>query len=210
MPRILLPLAALLALAGYFGPWVPHRAAGLVVSGLDLGEYVKFLPPVRSGEIALWRPAFYLPLLAVSLALSLHAYRPALRYGRLLRALLLAGAGVAALNMLPPAWSPAVLRLPEFRTQVAWIALCLAALLASPLLALLPRAVPAALTALLALAALALPVAAFLRVLPAASALYNYIITPGWGPWALGAGLILLAAAALLLGMGDWRIEIEE
>ena len=198
MRRTLLPLAALLTLAGYFGPWVPHRAAGLVVLGLDMGEYVKFLPAVRSGEIALWRPAFYLPLLAVSLALSLHAFRPELRYGWPVRAAFVAGAMVAALNMLPPAWSPAVLGQPEFRTQVLWIGLCLGAALISPLLALLPRWAAAAVTALLALLALALPAVYFLRVLPPISALYNYAVTPGWGPWVMGAGLILLAVAALL------------
>lgn len=198
MRRTLLPLAALLTLAGYFGPWVPHRAAGLVVLGLDLGEYVKFLPAVRSGEIALWRPAFYLPLVAVSLALSLHAFRPELRYGWPLRALFVAGAIAAALNMLPPAWSPAVLRLHEFRTQVIWMGLCLVAALISPLLALLPRRAAAAATALLSLLALLLPVVYFLRVLPPISALYNYPITPGWGPWVMGAGLLLLAAAAVL------------
>jgi hypothetical protein len=198
MRRALIPLAVLVTLAGYFGPWVPHRAAGLVVLGLDLGEYVKFLPAVRSGEIALWRPAFYLPLLAVSLALSLYAFRPELRYGWPVRALFLAGAMVAALNMLPPAWSPAVLRLPEFRTQVIWIGLCLAAALVSPLLAVLPRWAAAGATALLALPALLLPAVYFLRVLPPISSLYNYTVTPGWGPWVMGAGLILLAAAALL------------
>ena len=47
--RILLPLGALLAFLGYVGPWVDHRVAGLAVLGLDLGEYVKFLPQVRAG-----------------------------------------------------------------------------------------------------------------------------------------------------------------
>src|SRR5690606_17869344 len=69
--RWLLPATILLAVAGYFGPWVGHRVAGLVVMGLDLGEYVKFLTPVRAGQIALWREGFYLPLVVASLAASL-------------------------------------------------------------------------------------------------------------------------------------------
>ena len=80
------------------------RALGL---GLDLGEYVKFLPSVRSGQVQLWREGFYLPLVAVSLAFSLFAYRRELRYPRWLRLLFLAVAIVAALNLLPPAWTPA-------------------------------------------------------------------------------------------------------
>ncbi|NJN84002.1 MAG: hypothetical protein HC802_18155 [Caldilineaceae bacterium] len=54
----LLPIAVLVALAGYFGPWVDHPVAGLVVTGLDLGEYVKFLPVILSAEIVLWREGF--------------------------------------------------------------------------------------------------------------------------------------------------------
>ncbi|MCB0079731.1 MAG: hypothetical protein KDE47_02315 [Caldilineaceae bacterium] len=55
----LLPLTLLLILTGYVGPWVPHRVSGLVVTGLDLAEYVKFLPIIRSGQVSLWREGFY-------------------------------------------------------------------------------------------------------------------------------------------------------
>ena len=48
--RVLLPLGALLAFWGYVGPWVDHRVAGLAILGLDLGEYVKFLPLVRARD----------------------------------------------------------------------------------------------------------------------------------------------------------------
>lgn len=134
--RWLLPVAGLLILAGYFGPWVPHAVAGLVVLGLDLGEYVKFLPTVRSGEVTLWRESFYLPLIAVSLAFSSAAFRPLWRYSWLVRIMLLGVATVAALNLLPPAWSPAVLRTPEFRQQVLALVVCLGAVAFSPFLAL--------------------------------------------------------------------------
>jgi hypothetical protein len=53
-----LGLAALLSLAvGVWGAWLPHPAAGLVILGIDLPEYVKFLPPVQSGAIPLQREA---------------------------------------------------------------------------------------------------------------------------------------------------------
>ena len=51
--RWLTPAACLFALAGYFAPWVDNRVAGLVITGLDLGEYVKFLPAVRNGVISI-------------------------------------------------------------------------------------------------------------------------------------------------------------
>lgn len=51
-PALWLMVGILLLLTGYFGPWIDHEVAGLVVTGLDLGEYVKFLPEVRSGRSA--------------------------------------------------------------------------------------------------------------------------------------------------------------
>lgn len=192
--RWLLPLAALLTLAGYFGPWVPHRVAGLVVTGLDLGEYVKFLPVVRGGQVTLWREGFYLPLVTVSLALSLAAFRPALRYGWPLRVLLLLVAGVAALNLLPPAWDQSTFRNPEFRQQIQALALCLGAAAISPVLALLPRWFSVSLVLVLSVLALWFPLRDFLRVLPTIRELYNQPFPFGWGVYVMAAGLLLLIA----------------
>lgn len=196
--RWLLPLSALLTLAGYFGPWVPHRVAGLVVTGLDLGEYVKFLPVVRSGQVTLWREGFYLPLVTVSLALSLAAFRPALRYGWPLRVLLLLVAGVAALNLLPPAWDQSTFSNPEFRQQIQALALCLGAAAISPLLALLPRWLSASLVFVLSVLALWLPLRDFLRVLPTIRELYNHPFPLGWGVYVMAAGLLLLLIVTVM------------
>lgn len=195
--RWLLPLSALLILTGYFGPWVPHRVAGLVVTGLDLGEYVKFLPTVRSGQITLWREGFYLPLVAVSLALSLAAFRPQWRYGWPMRSLLLIIAGIAALNLLPPAWGPATFTNPEFRQQIGALALCLGAAAISPFLALLPRWVGSSVVLLLSIAALWFPLRDFLRVLPTIRELYNEPLSPGWGVYVMVCGLVLMIGVQL-------------
>jgi len=197
--RWLLPLSALLTLAGYFGPWVAHRVAGLVVTGLDLGEYVKFLPVVRQGQVVLWREGFYLPLVVVSLALSVAAFRPQLRYGWFVRTLLLAIAGIAALNLLPPAWNEATFQNPEFRQQVLALLLCLVAAAFSPFLALLPGWFSNGLIALLSVAALWFPLSAFLQVLPAIRELYNQPLQPGWGVYLLVSGLLLLGAVHVLM-----------
>jgi hypothetical protein len=195
--RWLLPLGGLLALLGYFGPWVDHPVAGLVILGLDLGEYVKFLVPVRSGQITVWREGFYLPLTAVSLAFSLYAFRRELGYGWPLRLVLLAVAAVAALNMLPPAWTPQRLLTPEFRLQTTAIVICLAAASISPFLALLPAWVSTLLVTLLVLPALWFPLRDFLRVLPTLRTLYNQPLSPGWGPYVLVVGLLLLWGGSL-------------
>ncbi|MBX3000796.1 MAG: hypothetical protein KF893_19905 [Caldilineaceae bacterium] len=201
--RITLPFAALITFLGYVAPWVPHRAAGLVITGLDLAEYVKFLHPVRSGEIGIWREGFYLPLVAVSLTLSLIAYRKDLRYPWPIRIGMLILAGVAALNLLPPAWSPPLLMTPEFRTQTAAMVFCLGMAAISPFLTLLPRIVTPLTILILAVLALIWPVVHFLRILPAIESIYGHALTPGWGLWIMAAGLVGMMAGALI-----WRLEI--
>ncbi len=155
--RWLLLAAGLLTLVGYFGPWIGNPAAGLVVIGLDMGEYVKFLPSVLDGSVTLWREGFYLPLVTVSLAMSLYAFRPELCYGWPARAILVALSIITALNLLPPAWTPQRLLTPEFRQQTIAIGLLLSATALSPFLALLPRKVPGTVIALLALASAWVP-----------------------------------------------------
>lgn len=235
---LLLPLGALVAFLGYVGPWVDHRVAGLAILGLDLGEYVKFLPAVRAGATSLWREGFYLPLVAISLTLSLCTWRPDLRwpparrpsvawragyargddstrspaptFGRnsltrsLLHWLLLAiqviVSIVAALNLLPPAWTPQRMMTPEFQQQAAALAFCLIAAAFGPFLALLPRRLAGALLLLLCLLAAVVPVQQFLRVLSEIAGLYNHPLTPGWGMYMMLLGLLLLAL------LGGWLL----
>ena len=191
----LLPFCALLTLTGYFGPWVPHRAAGLVITGLDLGELVKFLYPVQQGDISLWREGFYLPLVAVSVALSLFGWRRALGYPLAARLGMFAMATVAALNLLPPAWTPGLLLTPEFRLQTGAMAGCLALALVGPLAGLLPARLAGAIVRALVIAALYFPLSQFKWIVPALAELYNQPLAPGWGPWVMGVGII---------GIGYW------
>lgn len=202
--RWLLPATLIVALAGYFGPWVGHKVAGLVIMGLDLGEYVKFLTPVRAGQIAIWREGFYLPLVVVSLSASLFAFRRELRYPWVVRGLLLAVAVVAALNLLPPAWTPQRMLTPEFRQQAIALAVCLAAMSFSPLLALLPRRLVAVAVAAGAIFAAIMPARQFLAVLPTIAELYHQPLIPGWGLWLCAGGLLALAGVALWFG---WEQE---
>lgn len=246
--RWLLPVGALLALVGYFRPWIAHKAAGLAILGLDLGELVKFLHPVQQGEIRLWREGFYLPLVAVSISLSLNAFRRdssatdsagkesqgkevkcgTSLYAWPIRIAFLLVAIVAALNMLPPAWTPQQLLTPEFRLQVAAILFCLALAAVSPLVALFqsPLSLVEALgkTAGCAArggrlwrvawsiafvrglvpvvvigAAIYFPVAQFRQILPTLGELYGRMPDIGWGPALMVAGL----AGLLWHSLGD-------
>lgn len=193
----LLPLSALLVLLGYFGPWIPHRAAGLVITGLDLGELVKFLYPVQQGDIRLWREGFYLPLVAVSLALSLFAWRREMGYSLAVRLGMLGVALVAALNLLPPAWTPGLLLTPEFRLQTGMLAVCLGLALVAPLAALLPVRLAGTVVLLLVAAALYFPLAQFQWILPALADLYGHPLAMGWGGWVMGVGLTTIAYCVL-------------
>ncbi len=188
--------AFVVALAGYFGAWVWHRAAGLVVTGVDLAEYVKFLPPYRAGQLHLLRESFYMPLAAGSLIAGLIASRRVLPlWLRWLAALL---AIPLALAMLPPAWSPGLLIQPEFRLQTVVLAACIAALFLLLVTRFLPYPIILLLIALLALAAAIWPAFSFLPLLPPIEALYHQPVRPGWGFWVSSVGFILTALLALV------------
>jgi hypothetical protein len=188
--------ALLLALVGYFGAWVWHRAAGLVVTGVDLAEYVKFLPPYRAGELRLLRESFYIPLVSASLIAGLVASR------RVLPLWLRWVSGLAAiplaLAMLPPAWSPGLLIQLEFRLQTVVMAACIGLLLLLLITRFLPDAVVLVLIALLALAAAIWPVSSFLPLLAPIEALYRQTVTPGWGFWLSTLGFLLTALFAIV------------
>jgi hypothetical protein len=190
-----LPIGLLIALAGYFGPWVNHPVAGLVITGLDLGEYVKFLPVVRDGTVTIWREGFYAPLVAISAAAALAAYRPDLAYRGWLRMALLILAIVAALNLVPPAWTPTRLLEPEFRLQTTSLILLLVGVAFSPFLALLPRVLAAMIVTMLALIAIATPLHGFFQVLPAVQTLYNQPLDAAWGLWLMVVGLLLVCVS---------------
>ena len=195
---VMIILAIAVGLAGYYGPWLAHRVAGLVVIGLDLAEYVKFVPQVISGQIPIQREVFYLPLIAGSTAASLLASRRWLPlWSRWVLALV---AVPLALAMLPPAWSPSVLRLGEFRIQVLAIGVCLALVPGIVITRYLPdRLVLFTIVFLSVMAALG-PTWAFLQVRPAIAQVYRQPPPLGWGFWLnlmgfFGAAFLAVAEA---------------
>src|SRR5438046_4967324 len=76
MPRVRATLTSLgyaLALVSYWAPWVAHKDAGLAIAEVDLVEFPKFMPQFRAGDLVVWREAFYVPLLVLSIALVILA-----------------------------------------------------------------------------------------------------------------------------------------
>jgi hypothetical protein len=196
---VLVLLGWLFIALGYWGPWVPANAAGLRVLGLDMAEYVKFIAEVRSGQITLTREVFYLPLVALSLSLSLLVHRSELRLPGPARWGLNLLAAPAALAMLPPAWTPGLLTTPEFVKQTAAIGVCIVvAVLSYPVLRRLPAKLVAGTILLLALLAVVPALLTFARLSPALDAIYGRPLPAGRGLWQMPLGFALLVAGVLL------------
>ena len=49
--RWLAPIGFALIFVGYLSVWLPNKAAGLAMLGLEIGEWVKFLPEVQFGQL---------------------------------------------------------------------------------------------------------------------------------------------------------------
>jgi hypothetical protein len=197
----ILSLIVAIGLAGYYGPWIPHKAAGLVVIGVDLAEYVKFLPDVIAGRISLRRELFYLPLFAASIGAGLLVSRRTLPAWS--RVVLAVANLTTAAAMLPPAWSPPILLLPEFRLQAGAILLCWLLIPGALLTRHLPKQLILIIVGVLSLAAAIAPAWGFLQIRPGIEALYHQTLPLGWGFWVNAAGFLgaaIFACAETLRG----------
>lgn len=197
MKKWLFLLALVAALSGYWAPWVHHKASALVLTGLDMGEFVKFLPQFRSGELRFRREVFYLPLLLSSLSSILMASSPAFSYPMWARGLLLMLAWAMALSMLPPAWSPPLLLRSEFIYQTIAIIFCLTLPFAWPILKRIPSSALYSFLFLASLLSSILPSLYFEKTRPFIVMLYAQPISWGWGVYLMLAGFALLAGLSL-------------
>ena len=192
-------LLALLFLAfGYWGRWIAHPAAGLNILGVDLPEYVKFVPEARYGVIPINRLIFF--AMPVSLASGLILFASVrMQVSVWLRGLAGLMAIPVALSMLPPAWTPGLLMTPEFRTQTLVIMALIAATFLIPLWKqLIPDWLRGGLFILLGV--LPLPaLSAFFKLMPALEKLYHHPLKPGPGVYFLALGMLLMLVSGGLL-----------
>jgi len=127
-----------------------------------------------------------------------------------LRWILAIAAAPLALAMLPPAWSPGLLRLQEFRLQVLAMGFCLALIPAIAVTRYLPDWVVLATIALLALLAAIGPTWAFLQVRADINSVYRTPPALGWGVGLNFLGFFLeafLATAEILRPAGGVRSQ---
>ena len=204
------PLGIALVLVGYWGPWVNHKTAALVLSGLDMAEFVKFLPGVRDGTEFMIRELFYLPPLAAALCLALMGSSRRLRYPLWARTIMVMTAVVLAIIVLPP--YPFVLQAlssDEFGRQFLMGAGCLVIIGGTLLYRRLSRAIVAGLLIVVSLAGAIPALWQFLSIRSALDGVYGQPIHIGWGLWLTVAGFLVVAGAGgWILGIGYWILEV--
>ncbi|MGA9351544.1 MAG: hypothetical protein WBW48_22420 [Anaerolineae bacterium] len=205
------PLGVILVLVGYWGPWVNHKTAALVLSGLDMAEFVKFLPGVRAGTEFMIRELFYLPPLAAALCLALIGSNRLWRYPLCARTIMVIIAIVLALIVLPP--YPFILQAlssDEFRRQFLAGAGCLAIIAGFLLYRRLPRAIVASLLIVISLAGAVLPLWQFFSIRNALDQVYGQPVHTGWGLWLTVAGFLVVAGSGAWMLQKDLRFPISE
>lgn len=202
--QTLIKLGFTVILLGYFMVWLPHKLAGLSFIGLEIGEWVKFLPQMRSDQIAVDRNLFYLPPITLGLILTLWtAGWPGRRWQTwATRAL----AVLVAMLALPAVEAVLEEGSDQWLVRLALVLFVALVAVLVPLLQRLPGGkgliVAWSATLVIALIGLALPTWAYLAVRSAVAELLADEVEIGPGLWFNGIGHLLVAVAAL-----TWLLE---
>ncbi len=196
----LAPLGMVIGMIGYWGPWVDHRSVALILTGPDMGEFVKFLPAVRAGTEVMIRQLFYLPPFGAAVALVFLAANKDLRYAPLIKIIMLLCVIPLSLALLPPVFTPGLLLSAEFRVQFAALILCLVLLVGQSLFRRLSLKTVAGLLILLSLMAVILPGWQFLSIHEALNRVYGQPVVLGWGLWVTSLGFLVV----LVTGAVTW------
>jgi hypothetical protein len=191
-------MALLIALAmiavGYFGPWVAHKDAGLILSADDLAEFVKFMPIVRSGEAGIVRELFFTPIWIAALGLGLFAGRRrsvGAKLGLLLLSLLLVFTPLPPFTFLIEAYRSSEFGLTFWITVIATLSIVALTLFGRRL----PDRVEAIAWIVLGIAAASIAPLHFIKIQPEIAKLYPFSI--GWGFVMVIVGGVALSAIGL-------------
>jgi hypothetical protein len=175
---------------GYLLVWLPHPAVGLSFIGVDIGEWVKFLPQMQAGQLPN-RNLFYLPPITAGLLLALLTAgwdnRRWQTWGARLTAVgiaLLAFPSLDALRFEPAS---------EWQLRLGWIGLVGVTAVGAAWLGRWPKVVYGLLLVTAVVGAI-LPLHAYLAVRPVVAALIGQPIGIGWGVWLSTAGYLLILA----------------
>jgi hypothetical protein len=189
-------LGLVLALVGYFGPWVYHRTAALTVTGFELSWFSKFFPQVGSGVVSIQRERFFVPIVVAGLLWGLWINRLAER--PILHRVLLTGLAELLFVLALPPYD--FFLTPEYRRQLLLVAGGMALIPLTLLGRVLPGRVWGGLFALLSLAGGGPALMQFLRLRPLVVSLYGGPVGLGWGAIACVTGFGVLAVLGLYVG----------
>jgi hypothetical protein len=202
--QMLIRLGFTITLLGYFMVWLPYKLAGLSFIGLEIGEWVKFLPQIRSGQISADRNLFYLPPITLGLVLALWTAGWPNRRWRTWATR--AVAVLVALLALPAVEAVLYEGSDQWLGRLVAVLFVVLVVILLPLLQRLPNGnglkVAWIATLVIALAGLILPTWAYLTVRPAVVELFADEVGTGPGLWFNGIGHLLVAVGAL-----TWLLE---
>ena len=189
-------LAFTLILAGYLMVWLPQPVVGLSLMGLEMGEWVKFLPQVQAGDLP-DRNFFYLPPITLSLMMIVWtAGWPNRRWqswaarGLAVLVSLLAFPAVEAIRFEPA---------DQWLLRLLLIAFVILTAFLTPLAHHLPPILSPLLLLVLASLGGLLPVWAYLVMRPVIAQLLRTEIGIGPGIWLTVAGQLLVVLVSLWL-----------
>lgn len=202
-PQLLIKIGFTAIFVGYLLVWLPQPLAGLSFIGVEIGEWVKFLPEVRSGEVGSDRNLFYLPPLTLALMMILwtvgwsnRRWQTWCLRGLAVLVSLLAFPALEAIRYEPAG---------EWLLRLLLVTLVFASAILVPLTERLPEATALRgawlAIMLLGLLGLILPTWAYLAVRPAVSELFRSEVGIGPGVWLNAAGhlAVLVAGASVLV-----------
>ncbi|MBN1812422.1 MAG: hypothetical protein JXA14_11335 [Anaerolineae bacterium] len=182
-----------LAVVGYFGPWIPHKTAALTVTGSELSWFAKPFAQVT-------RELFVLPLIAAGVVLSLAAQRFVVHS--------IARLGVIALGLLVVLASTPVydsILSPEYLRQLILMVVGGVVVVLTLLAPRLPGRVWGVLIALLVLIGILPALWQFAAFHPRVAALYDDGLGVGWGVVVCVIGFVLLLARGILAAVAPNR-----
>lgn len=199
-------------LLGYLMVWLPGEVAGLSFLGLEIGEWVKFLPRVRSGQIAADRNLFYLPPITLGLMMALWTFTwPNQRWQSWAMRGLAVGVAMLAFPSIEVILNEAS---DQWLLRVVLIMFVAIVAISAPLWNRLPRDLGLTIgwSAMLALslAGLILPLWAYLVVRPIVVSLFATEVGFGPGLWLNTIGHLLVAVATLTLIRELRRLKREQ
>lgn len=200
LANIVLKLGLTTILLAYFLIWLPQPVVGLSFIGLEMGEWVKFIPAVQAGNVSADRNLFYLPPITLGLMLLLWSSNwPNRRWKTwALRGLAI----LVALLAFPAVESFLDETANEWLLRLIWVAIVVLLAFALPILTRLPEKLvwigSWSLIAVLAFIGLVLPSWAYIAVRPFAADIIGAVVGFGPGFWLNGVAHLSILVVAIM------------